>query len=87
MGRANIILDNLIAAGKAKPMIVVMPNGNATQTVSQGYAYGPTPRARKSVSAPAPPPRSGGAQAARRSAAAPPPGRPQPYAGRIPRAW
>ena len=43
MGRANIILDNLIAAGKAKPMIVVMPNGNATQTVSQGYAYGPTP--------------------------------------------
>ena len=30
MGRANIIMDNLIAAGKAKPMIVVMPNGNAT---------------------------------------------------------
>ena len=29
MGRANIILDNLIAQGKAKPMIVVMPNGNA----------------------------------------------------------
>ncbi len=27
MGRANIILDNLIAAAKAKPMIVVMPNG------------------------------------------------------------
>jgi enterochelin esterase family protein len=26
MGIANIILDNLIAAGKAKPMIVVMPN-------------------------------------------------------------
>ena len=46
MGRANIILDNLIAAGKAKPMIVVMPNGNATQIVSQGYAYGPTPPAR-----------------------------------------
>ena len=37
MGRANVIMDNLIAAGKAKPMIVVMPNGNATQTVSQGY--------------------------------------------------
>ena len=55
MGRANVILDNLIAAGKAKPMIVVMPNGNATQTVSQGYAYGPTP-ARQSVQAPAPPP-------------------------------
>src|SRR5579863_2999093 len=29
MGRANIILDNLIAAGKAVPMIVVIPNGNA----------------------------------------------------------
>ncbi len=27
-GRANYILDNLIAAGRAKPMIVVMPNGN-----------------------------------------------------------
>jgi enterochelin esterase-like enzyme len=26
-GRANFILDNLIAAGKAKPMIVVMENG------------------------------------------------------------
>jgi enterochelin esterase family protein len=27
VGRANIILDNLIAQGKAKPMIVVMPLG------------------------------------------------------------
>jgi hypothetical protein len=48
MGRANIILDNLIAAAKAKPMIVVMPNGNATQTVSQGYGFGPTPARRRS---------------------------------------
>ena len=55
MGRANVIMDNLIALGKAKPMIVVMPNGNATQIVSQGYAYGPTPP-RQSVQAPAPPP-------------------------------
>jgi enterochelin esterase-like enzyme len=55
MGRANVILDNLIAQGKAKPMIVVMPNGNATQIVSQGFAYGPTPP-RQSVTAPAPPP-------------------------------
>lgn len=30
-GRANIILDNLIAEGKAKPMIVVMPQGHALQ--------------------------------------------------------
>jgi enterochelin esterase-like enzyme len=28
-GRANFILDNLIAAGKAKPMIIVMENGYA----------------------------------------------------------
>ena len=28
LGRAAQILDNLIATGKAKPMIVVMPNGN-----------------------------------------------------------
>jgi enterochelin esterase-like enzyme len=55
MGRANVILDNLIASGRAKPMIVVMPNGNPTQIVSQGYAYGPTPPAR-AVVAPAPPP-------------------------------
>jgi enterochelin esterase family protein len=55
MGRANIIIDNLIAAGKVKPMIVVMPNGNPAQIVSQGYAYGPTPP-RQVVTAPAPPP-------------------------------
>jgi enterochelin esterase-like enzyme len=34
MGRAPQILDNLIAAGKAKPMIVVMTNGNAWQTAA-----------------------------------------------------
>lgn len=28
IGRASFILDNLIASGKAKPMIVVMPNGS-----------------------------------------------------------
>ena len=28
MGRANNILDNLIAAGKVKPMIIVMPSGH-----------------------------------------------------------
>ena len=30
-GKTNIILDNLIAAGKAVPMIVVIPNGNVTK--------------------------------------------------------
>ncbi len=34
LGRANYILDNLIAEGKAKPMIVVMGNGNEAQTSS-----------------------------------------------------
>jgi enterochelin esterase family protein len=33
IGRANLILDNLIAAGTAKPMIVVMPYGRARQDV------------------------------------------------------
>jgi enterochelin esterase family protein len=82
MGRANIIMDNLIAAGKAKPMIVVMPNGNATQTVSQGYGYGPTP-ARQSVQAPAPPPVQA-AQAAQGAAGRGRGGAPQPYAGSYP---
>jgi enterochelin esterase-like enzyme len=31
VGRANFILDNLIAAGKAKPMIMVMPAGHTTR--------------------------------------------------------
>ena len=36
LGRASQIMDKLIASGKARPMIVVMPNGN----VSQGAAPG-----------------------------------------------
>jgi len=35
LGRAGIILDNLIAARKAKPMIVVMPAGHTTQPATQ----------------------------------------------------
>jgi enterochelin esterase family protein len=38
IGRANLILDNLIASGKAKPMIVVMPYGRARADVSLGPA-------------------------------------------------
>lgn len=46
LGRAGQIMDNLIALGKAKPMIVVMPNGNVIQDAApgqgeQGY-YKPT---------------------------------------------
>jgi len=35
VGRSNIILDNLIAQGKAKPMIVVMPYGRAYPKISK----------------------------------------------------
>lgn len=36
VGQANVILDNLIARGQAKPMIVVMPLGYGTMEVIQG---------------------------------------------------
>lgn len=36
VGRANVILDNLIAQGKAKPMIVVMPLGYGTMEMISG---------------------------------------------------
>lgn len=36
LGRAAQVLDNLIAAGKAEPMIVVMPNGNPTCQAAPG---------------------------------------------------
>jgi len=46
LGRTAQILDNLIAAGKAKPMMVVMPNGNAVQEAAPGESslgfYKPT---------------------------------------------
>lgn len=38
LGRTSQILDNLIAQGKAKPMIVVMPNGNVDQEGAPGFA-------------------------------------------------
>ena len=83
MGRAPTIMDNLIAAGKAKPMLVVMPNGNAKQTVSQGFGLGPTP-APQQVNAPAPPPMA----AAGAARGGPPPGfkppPPPPYEGSYP---
>jgi len=34
VGHANLILDNLIAQGKAVPMIVVMPNGNVAAQIT-----------------------------------------------------
>jgi enterochelin esterase family protein len=35
VGRTNLILDNLIAEGKAKPMIVVMPYGNMEARIAE----------------------------------------------------
>jgi enterochelin esterase family protein len=35
VGKANVILDNLIVQGKAKPMIIVMPYGRAYPTISK----------------------------------------------------
>lgn len=81
MGRANIILDNLLAAGKAVPMVVVMPNGNATQSVAQGFGDGPTPSIQQ-VTAPSPNPGPGGTPAAS-AAPRPPPPQP-PYPGSYP---
>ena len=43
-GRANFILDNLIAAKKAKPMIVVMDNGYADRADAAPPAAGQPPR-------------------------------------------
>jgi enterochelin esterase-like enzyme len=40
VGRAGFILDNLIAARKAKPMVMVMPAGH---TIRQPFASGPAP--------------------------------------------
>ena len=37
LGRAPQILDNLIARGRCRPMIVVMTNGNGRQSASQSF--------------------------------------------------
>lgn len=36
LGRTSQIMDNLIAQGKAEPMLVVMPNGNVIQDAAPG---------------------------------------------------
>ena len=77
MGRATVIMDNLIAAGKAVPMIVVMPNGNAKQTVSQGFGFGPTPSPTQVT---APPPNPASTSPNRQTAGMPP----IPYEGSYP---
>jgi enterochelin esterase-like enzyme len=51
MGKAHLILDNLIAQGKAKPMIIVMPNGYANQNAAPGE--GPVVKIRPGTGMPA----------------------------------
>ena len=41
LGRTAQIMDNLIALGKAKPMIVVMPNGNASEAAAKTLSISP----------------------------------------------
>jgi enterochelin esterase-like enzyme len=43
IGRANVIMDNLLAEGKAKPMIVVMPFGHPEPAVGFGSINAPNP--------------------------------------------
>jgi enterochelin esterase family protein len=58
-GRANLILDNLIAEGKARPMNIVNPFGYARQGVGLGPEITPAPAATPA----APAARAGGAGA------------------------
>lgn len=43
VGKTNLILDNLIAEGKAKPMIIVMPYGNIAARISEQTIGGTKP--------------------------------------------
>lgn len=53
VGRTNFILDNLIAEGKAKPMIIVMPYGNVEARIAEqkGGSKPADPMARESAEA------------------------------------
>src|SRR5690606_3603168 len=43
VGRTNVILDNLIAEGKATPMIIVMPYGNVEARLAAQKTDGTKP--------------------------------------------
>ncbi|HUG71937.1 MAG TPA: alpha/beta hydrolase-fold protein [Steroidobacteraceae bacterium] len=63
-GRTNFILDNLIAEGRALPMIIVMEDGGITPGIGGGGGRGPAAGGRGGPAAAAPgaggPPRAGG---------------------------
>src|SRR5205823_10454040 len=48
-GRANLILDNLIAAGKARPFVIVMDNGGGNVFTGAPRGGGPGKAPEKSV--------------------------------------
>jgi enterochelin esterase-like enzyme len=80
MGRASMIMDGLIADKKAKPMIVVMTNGNGYQQMAPGF--GPLPRVEGAMPVPAPRAAGPGAPAAPGAApGAPPAAAPQAAPG------
>src|SRR6185437_6757947 len=54
VGRAGFILDNLIAAKKVKPMIVVMPAGHTNTTAAGGRGAGQAPASDAQAAAPSP---------------------------------
>jgi enterochelin esterase family protein len=51
IGRAGFILDNLIAEGKAKPMLVVMPNGSLPRPANMPAATPGTPPSPEALAA------------------------------------
>jgi hypothetical protein len=41
---ADVVMDNLIADGKASPMVIIFPNGDSTMTLADIEANGNGPR-------------------------------------------
>jgi enterochelin esterase-like enzyme len=80
-GRANFILDNLIAEGKAKPMIIVMDNGGGSALFAGGGRGGPGRGGPGAGARPAGAPGAPGAPGGQGAPGAPPATRP---AGRGP---
>ncbi len=82
MGRASLIMDGLIFDKQAKPMIVVMTNGNGYQQMAPGF--GPLPRVEGAMPVPAPRGAGPGVPGAAPSAAAPPAAAAPPRAAAAP---
>ncbi len=58
-GHAGLIMDNLLAEGKAKPFIIVMENGGGIGGLGGGRRGGPPPAAGAATNAPAGAPAAG----------------------------